>query len=181
MAGKPQKRKPSKLSVVLKRQKILALHEQGATITQISQHLKDQGLSGVSRGMVHLHLSAILEEESTTLRLKARHFIQLELNKLSKQELSIAGNAVRLAEIDTEIIKKLSTAVKADDWLTAKNLIGALNADGVEKYSRSLERIWKRRDAIMGTHKPQKVELSARESLAKLLGKKAEDIPDVES
>jgi hypothetical protein len=40
-----------------------------------------------------------------------------------------------------------------------------------------MERIWKRRDSLLGLHKPTKVQVDTRETLAKLLGRSPEELP----
>lgn len=149
-----RRRAPKKkdLEILRKRNKIMDLRENGATIRQIAEHLTLQGEKGCSPTRVFELLVEGLEDIYKTQRLKAKHLVQLEINKLDRIELAH--------------FNKLLTATSADD---------------VEKYSRAFERIWKRRDAMLGLHKPQRIEVSARDNLAKLLGRSPEEIPDGDS
>jgi hypothetical protein len=139
---------PKELAIIRRRDKILDLRETGASIRQISAHLIAQGEEeGCSPSRVHEILVEGLEDLMKNQRLKTQHFVQLELNKLDRNELALLPNLLRLAEKDKESIT---------------NLGRPSYADAIEKYSRSIERIWKRRDTLLGLNK-QKIEVSGED------------------
>lgn len=142
------------LPKIIKRNKIADLYDGGASIRQISAHLREQGMAGVGPTSVFNHLQESLEEEYSKLRLKARHMVQAELRKLQRVELA-----------------------------HFKRLCDATDADDIEKLSRAMERVWKRKDSLLGLHKPVKIDLGTNEHLAKILGRKPEELPsgDAES
>ncbi len=157
-ASEPQPRHApdqKELELIRKRNKILDLREMGASIRQIADQLAAQGEDGVSKTRVHELLVEALEDLLKTQRMKTRHYRQLEINKLDRAELAIFPKLLRAAE---------------------SNLL--LNSDDIEKISRSLDRIWKRRDSLLGLNAPVKVDVNPREALAKLLGRNPEELPD---
>lgn len=137
-----------------KKAKILDLTEGGASIRQISERLTSEGWTGCSRSNVGKLLKAALEDCADELKLKAKHYVTLELNKMRRAEL--AHFARFLNETDPDKIAKLSSA---------------------------LSPVWRRIDALLGLHKPVKIDLKPSEALAKLLGRNPEEFPsgDVES
>lgn len=157
------------IEVVKRRIRVLELKEMGASIRQISQRLTDEALAefrtanpgvddpkaerkavrGCSPTRVQELLVEALEDLYRNQRLKTRHMVQLELNKMDRIELAHLSR-----------------------------LLKSTTPDSIEKLSRALERVWKRRDALLGLHKPLKVELDPRQTLAKLLGRSPEELPD---
>lgn len=172
--AKAKSRTPKKkeLEIIYRRNKILDLRETGASIRQISEHLISDGAKnlmdgdpdltiekarakarkGLSPTMVHEHLAAALEDLYKTQRLKTKHLVVIEINKMERVELAHFTRLLR-----------------------------ETNPDSIEKLSRALERVWKRRDALLGLHKPLKIQIDPRETLAKLLGKSPEELPDGDS
>ncbi len=143
------------LDVIRRRNKVLDLRTNGASIRQISELLSAQGEEGCSPTRIHQLLVEALEDMHKHQRMKVRHYQQLELNKIDRAELAIFPRLLKVADMDTLV-----------------------DADGIEKLSRSIDRLWKRRDALLGLHKPQEIKVDARETLARLLGRKPEDLPD---
>lgn len=155
------KRKPhdttsneTKLATLALRDKILDGAALGMTVRQIAAKLTADGEKGCSRSSVHKHLSEGLEDIRKNLRLKHSHLIELELQKLQKVE------AAHL-----------------------QKLVNAREPDDINKLTQAISRIWQRRDAILGLHKPIKLDMKPNELLAKLLGRSPEEFPsgDVES
>jgi hypothetical protein len=117
------------LELIKRREKILDLREGGASIRQISEHLTAQGVEGCSPTRVHELLAEALDDMLKNQRLKTKQIVQLEINKLDRVELTVSPK-----------------------------LLKATDADSIEKLSRSMERVWKRRDALLGLTKPEKHE-----------------------
>lgn len=134
--------------LLVKRDKILDLATGGASIRQIAEHLAELGFEGVSRSRVHQLLVEALDDLHETQRMKTRHYLQLELGKLNRVELA-----------------HFNKLLKADD------------ADHIEKLSRAMSRVWDRRDSLLGLRKPIEVKVDPRETLAKLIGVRPEDLP----
>lgn len=157
MAKAPTKKE---LVILARQDRVIDLRAGGASIRQISEHLTaeflkdnpDKKPKGFSRGQVHNDLEAGLNRLHEKEHLKVKQMVQLELVKLDKLELAH--------------FTKFQAASKPDD---------------IEKLSRAFERIWKHRAALTGIYKPQKIELSARAALAKLLGKDPEELPNGDS
>ncbi len=124
------------LNRLRRRMRILALREQGWTIRQISEELtKKEGEDGCGPTMIFNHLVAALDDLHKNYTLELKHNVQLQINKLEK--------------IEAAHLQKLSNPkTKPDD---------------VEKLSRSLERVWKRYDTLLGLAKPTKVEVTGNE------------------
>ena len=154
IAETPKKptRNQIRISVLDKMDKILDLTEMGASIRQISVRLREQGYTGTSRSNVAKLLKKALDSQAKDVNLKAKHHVQIALNKMQRIELA-----------------------------HYTKLLNATDPDAIEKLSRALERVWKRQDALLGTHKPVKVRVDAREALAKLLGKTPEELPSGDS
>ncbi len=145
-------RNQKKMGMTEKLDKILDLTEMGASIRQISKQLEGQGFSGTSRSNIGKLLKKALDAQAKEVNLKAKHHVQIALNKMQRIELAHFSR-----------------------------LLNATDADSIEKISRALDRVWKRQDALLGTHKPVKVQIDAREALAKLLGKAPEELPNGDS
>lgn len=104
-----------------KRQKILNLREQGATIRQISEQMIANGETGCSPKSVFDHLVAALNDLTEKYTLNVKQFAQIRLNQMYRVELS---HYKRLCDHD-------------------------LSADNFEKLSRGMDRIWKRMDSFI--------------------------------
>ena len=140
------------LGIEEKKNLILDMRERGASIRDISKHFQDNGIKGSALATIHKHLVNALEDMLTHRRMKVKHVVQLELNKIDR--------------VESAHFRRLLTSV---------------DADSIEKLSRAMERVWRRRDALLGLHKPLKVQIDPRETLAKLLGTKPEDLPNGDS
>lgn len=112
-----------------KRNLILDLRENGASIRAISDHFATRGIAGGSVGNIHKHLVRALEDMLKNQRMKAKHIVQLELNKLDRVELAHFSR-----------------------------LLTSVEPDSIEKLSRALGVVWRRRDSLLGLNKPVKHE-----------------------
>lgn len=133
-----------------KKDRILELTEMGASIRQISDRLTEAGWTGCSRSNVGKLLKESIDGAIEENQLKAAHYVELEIRKERRKELSLMANLLRLAEADATLLK--------DDAIR-----GSKHADAVDKYSRSLERVTKRIDSLLGLHKPVKVEATGKD------------------
>lgn len=150
---------PKDIEIIERRNKILDLRTQGASIRQISEQLRAKGENGASVARVHQLLVDALEDLHVKQSIKTHHHVQLELIKLDRKELALFGNLVRLADLDSSLLKDISQAAKSDDASFLLTLLKkGFNADEIEKYSRSIERIWKYRSSLLGLAKPTKHE-----------------------
>lgn len=144
---------PKQLERFRRRERVLELFELDISVRQIADHLNREleakGEKPVTFQTVHNDLIWILDYHREEFRLKTRHHVQVAINQLK-----------RISQ--THMTKMLQ----------------ASTPDQFEKMSRGFERIWRRHDALLGLHKPQKIEMSTRESLAKLLGRDPEELPD---
>ncbi|MGE3467698.1 MAG: hypothetical protein AB7J13_12275 [Pyrinomonadaceae bacterium] len=178
---KPRKKRPPRftkkqLKRLQLRDKVLDLYEMGASIRQIAERLQSQGEKNCSRSTVHNLILEGLDDIRKNLTLRHEQLVQRELNKLDKMELALLPNVMRLAESDSEFIRN---GWKGDGIPPTGILKGvSRNADEIEKLTRAIDRIWKRRDSLLGLHKPLKVDIDPRKSLAKLLGRDPEEFPD---
>ncbi len=161
--AKPRKKRPPRFSKrqlkrLQLRDKVLDLYEMGASIRQIAERLQSQGEKNCSRGTVHNLILEGLDDIRKNLTLRQEQMVQRELNKLDKLELALLPNLMRLAESDSEFIRH---GWKGEGLPPAGILRGvSRNADEIDKLSRSIERIWKRRDGLLGLQKPLAVEAS---------------------
>lgn len=118
------------------RDKIMDLRIGGASIRQISDHLKAQGLEGVCPSSIFNHLEAGLDHIREKFTLKYKNYIQIRLDQMYRVELS---HFKRLCD----------TTLSPDDF---------------EKLSRGMDRIWKRMDDLIDrltdNHKTTKVEVT---------------------
>jgi hypothetical protein len=173
------------IELVRKRTRILELKETGAGIRQISELLTRERMEqlleehpamprdvaeyeaakGNSRSRVHQLLAEALEDLWSTQRLTAKHMVELELAKLERNEVAVQPNLLRMAELDRNLLKQIERSARDGDGglLLSRLLEHGFHADEVEKYSRVLERIWKRRDSLLGLNKPVKVEHSGED------------------
>lgn len=147
---------PKQMKLQERRERVLELYSHDVTIRQIAEHLNKErvaaGEKPISFQTVHNDLIAALNAEAEYTAIKRRHHIQLILKKLQRIESTHIGK-----------------------------LLKATSADEFEKYTRGFDRIWSRYDAILGTRKPVKLDLDPRQSLAKLLGRSPEELPNGDS
>ena len=78
----------AEIEMLRKRNKILALREQGATIRQISEQMKANGEEGCSEPSVFRHLVAALNDLTKNYTLNTKSWAQLRLNQMQRIELS---------------------------------------------------------------------------------------------
>ena len=162
--------------LIIKKNRILDLRVRGATIRQISIRLTEDGLTGVSKSNVQKLLRAALDDAISDNKMSATQLLQLELEKLDRQELAIFPNLLQIADLDRQQLSRI-----ANSRGTAKTVADSfqrLGSDHVEKYSRAYERVLKLRVQLLGMAKPQKVDVDFRGRLAKLTGLSPEDLPD---
>lgn len=155
---KKKRKTPSarQLEMFRRRERVLELREGGASIRQIAEHLNREaitnGMKTVTYQTVFNDLVAALEDLHENQRMKTKHLVQLQINKLDRLDLAHFSK-----------------------------LLAVQDADSFEKWTRGFERIWKRYDSLLGLHKPVKVELDPRQTLAKLLGRSPEELPNGDS
>ncbi len=151
--GKRRKLTPKQLELLRRRERVLELFSHDISIRQIADHINADRVKNGEKPLafqtIHNDLIAALDAEAEYTSIKRRHHIQLILKKLQRIEAAHIGK-----------------------------LLKATSADEFEKYTRGFQRIWERQDAVLGTHKPVKLEVDARQSLAKLLGKSPEELPN---
>lgn len=163
------------IDLIIKKNRILDLRVRGATIRQISQRLSEDGMTGVSKSNVQKLLRAALDDAIADNKLSAKQLLQLELEKLDRQELALFPNLLQIADADRKLLAKLSNGTA--DSRTIQSVISKLGSDHVEKYSRSYERTLKLRLQLLGIAKPIKVDINPQHALAQLLGRKPEELP----
>lgn len=167
------------IEIVRRRDKILDLKENGASIRQISDLLirdrvrelivlnplmpenvaEFEAAKGLSPTRIHQLLMEALDDLHKNQRLKVEQHVALELRKLERAELAIFGNMQRIGDLDKNLLRALMDATKTHDIASLLAIAKhGFYSDDIEKYTRSLERIWKRRDTLLGLNKPIKVE-----------------------
>lgn len=139
--------------------KILELKRGGATFRQISEHMTGLGYKGCSRSQVCNLFKEGMDMARDHLGIEFGHWRELELDRLETRELALSGNLLRIADLDSQKLKAIQEARRANDWdKLAAILDTGFHSDHVEKYERALDRISRRRDSLLGLSKPQKVE-----------------------
>lgn len=146
------------IDLIIKKNRILDLRVRGATIRQISQRLEEDGLTGVKKSNVQKLLRAALDDAIDDNKLSAQQLLQLELEKLDRQELALFPNLLQLADIDRQQLGRITQG--RGNARTVALALQKLGSDHVEKYSRSLERVLKLRVQLLSLAKPVKVEVS---------------------
>jgi hypothetical protein len=123
------------LKILMRRDRVLDLREGGASIRQIAEHINrentEKGEKTVAFQTIFNDLVAVLDDLHKSQTLKTKHMVVLQLRKLERAELAHFGKFLK-----------------------------AGTADEAEKYSRAMERIWKRYDNLAGIARPEKVELT---------------------
>jgi len=144
------------VDLIIKKNRILDLRVRGATIRQISQRLAEDGLTGVSKSNVQKLLRAALDDAINDNELSAKQLLQLELEKLDRQELALSPNLLQIADADRKILASINKGTVSGRSIQA--VLAKLGSDHVEKYSRAYERVLKLRVQLLGMAKPVKVE-----------------------
>lgn len=123
-----------KLQRIARNKKIHELAIVGAVVRQISTQLTKSGWTGAGKSNVAKVLKKALDVAAMDADLTAEQRKRLELDKIDQAELMHFGPFLKSS-----------------------------GADEAEKRSRIMERIWRRRDALLGLQKPLKTEISGPE------------------
>lgn len=143
------------IAIADRRDLVLALSRKGTSVRQISRHLKDKGFEHCSPTTVHADLEFMLEDRARHRVTKTELLVEAELDKIDNWEFSISPLLERELSLYNNVDAKISVV-------------------------NALIRLQNQRDRFLRISKPQKIELSVDEMLARLLELDVEELPDVE-
>lgn len=159
-AKKTRKRKahvtrptPEEELIIKQRQTLVSdLRRAGATIRQISEHLKNKGFEHCSPATVFADLETNLTDINALRLTSTELLVTQELDKIDDWEFTVYSD-----------FKNASRKVSIDERIKIGNFLVALQ---------------NQRDKFLAISKTQKSDNNAKDALAALLGRSPEELPD---
>lgn len=163
--------------ILQRRNLVFDLRKAGASIRQISDLLKSKGIKGASVGQVQADWSYMLSLQYEEQRLTVEEYIEYEIGVIDDVQFSFYAEMKKRPEAADDIVSGEEESVKKRRFRG-----GAFDREPTRREAAEIVLSCVRERArLRNLYKPPKVKLDIDQELAKLLGVRPEELPDVDS